>query len=790
MVSSNVRGRRRAVAALLPLATALSMARAQDAPPTIIEGLVVDEEGAPIADAGVGMFTGRQLIETARLLADPTCRTDEAGQFRIAHRTGFDLLAITAPKRQTFVKNMRGLEPGTNAIGAIVLPPGGLLAGRIRGRDGEPLAGARVRVTSPLVSYFVLTKDGGFLADAVTEANGNFVVRSVPRTGLSVTVTAPGYRSRSFFAAHYTPLDLTLESLGFARGRVVDTDGAPVEGAVLFARSAEPQRLLPADLLRSGEDGRFEISVPCPGDYVVSARAETPVLQVASSGGRGPVNDLVLQLAPAEAHAPRAIPLRLVDAATGAEIPRFRATALRSQQIPQLAMLTHLARAREYESGDAVPVHSARSVFIEAAGHAWTVAPVPDDDEEEWTVALDAEAIVTGRVVRTDTGAPIPGAAVRALPAGKSMGTGQDPRHSGVITDADGRYRVAGLKPGAYHVQVLPPGEAVSPPHSVEVTVDQAAVCDIEVGAPRFLEFSFRGELAASVPCSVRWKYGSSNSKPGHFDYAPKPWTSQRLRTGQDYRLGPLSSAQYLLEIWKPSRVRIGMGTAISLPLVDPDDGPVVFDVPDLGGEIVRGRVDLPADAPGERIAVAAWPIIEGKVQRGYPAPAQSAMLGVDGTFEIDLPHGRYSLHLADLETHILFHTEPTDVVIESGMEPLRIQPSIQWLEIDVQPERALEDYRIAGIEIEVALPRADRPALLEATGFSPRTESRWIEFHADSARRWLVPRAEVELTARLRSRRLGEGGTEPIELAPVTVLIDEARHQVTLQVPGDGSER
>lgn len=56
------------------------------------------------------------------------------------------------------------------------------------------------------------------------------------------------------------------------RGRVVDRAGTPVSGAAIYVIAAPVS--LPDVAQLSGEDGRFTLSVPAAGTYVVGARAD------------------------------------------------------------------------------------------------------------------------------------------------------------------------------------------------------------------------------------------------------------------------------------------------------------------------------------------------------------------------------------------------------------------------------------------------------------------------------------------------------------------------------------
>lgn len=757
---------------------------------TVLTGRAVDHAGEPVAGASVALVSTSEFLDTAAILRDAVVRTDGEGRFTVTASRTTRLIVIAKPGHQSWVQSHWATEPESRELETAVLPPGGTLTGRIRGREGAPVHGARLRVSTPTTDHFVLIPRIGCMAGARSNDEGIFVVPGVPRTGSRVTVAAPGYRTRSLFAAQHMPLDLTLEWLGFVRGRVVDAEGAAVEGASISADGAEAQAHLPGGEVESGADGAFAVTVPCEGWFWVGASSAGPPVRFGSSEIlTGPADDVVIRIAEAPAPPVKDVEIRVIDDATGDVIPRFHATSLgeAASEAPQLAMLQHYSRRQPYESGGRIPVDGAHAVMIEATGHAWTVARVPDDLSEPWTIGLGPEASVTGRVLRAGTGKPIAGAAVRALPVGKSSGSGQDPRQTGVVTGADGRYRVAGLKPGAYHVQVLPPGEAASDAYQVTTDVGTPGTCDISVPEPSWLEFSFRGEVPPRLPCFVQLAFsGLSGSEDGFFDYAPwiRP-ASLPLSADHGYKLGPVGRGQHGLQIWIPSRVTVGAGTTIHLPHVDPTRGPIVLDLPELATEVARGRVVLPAGVPGGRIAVAARRVAGARRRDGFEEPLHRAELGVDGAFAIDLPHGSYTFQLADMETGILFHTDAAEVVVEPGMDPLRIQPAIHWLRLDLDPARAKELY-VSRVGVELPRPREGGAAFLEWSSSSPTHQGRTVSFDAHTARRWLVPEGVIELTPTLDSRRLGGGQRDSITLDAITVDVDQPEQAVTWRAPPD----
>jgi len=123
--------------------------------------------------------------------------------------------------------------------------------------------------------------------------------------------------------------------------------------------------------------------------------------------------------------------------------------------------------------------------------------PEPTDEPEDPPPTPD-DAVVPGAIagrVTGEDGRPIADAEVEAMPAGPRGGPGRHPAHA--RTDADGRYRIEGLRPGAYHVSAEPPGrmarrwfrDARDPRDAEEVFVTPGATTEgIDIRFPRRLD--------------------------------------------------------------------------------------------------------------------------------------------------------------------------------------------------------------------------------------------------------------------------------------------------------------
>jgi Carboxypeptidase regulatory-like domain len=216
---------------------------------------------------------------------------------------------------QVCVQRLQGQSSPVRYLPIALLLPGTTLRGRVRDAEGKPLAGAVVRVEDPLTAdSFTMC---WFESATRSDHQGIFEVPGVPRTGLRVTVSAPGDPAESRLAAHDSPLDFTLTATGFVRGRVVDGDGKPITNAQVSAITVEAHR--GAERVVSDAEGRFALTVPRSARFRVGAHeGQAPYRQFSSGLLHGPVDDLAVTTQAAACM--RRIVLRCVDAASKAPL--------------------------------------------------------------------------------------------------------------------------------------------------------------------------------------------------------------------------------------------------------------------------------------------------------------------------------------------------------------------------------------------------------------------------------------------------------------------------------------
>jgi hypothetical protein len=294
---------------------------------------VVLVEGHTVAGVLRGGRPAEGAIATA--LVDPRipgCHSvtrfatfDAEGRFRITGlHAGKHTLHASAPGAASVVRTVEVPPAGPLAID---LAPARHVRGTVIGADGDPLAGARVTAEWP---------GGHGYRETATDARGVFSLGGMPadqRIEIAAFVDAPSYGE----GVGFTVLDARGEDVDLvfdARTRVAwrgrlhdDRTGAPVEGDVMV-RAVPRGTQVRFFAHGSAGDGRFTILLP-PGAYALgfegmgafdaTCAGQIPDATVVAGEAR---DDLRV-----EAAACFRVPVRVIDAATGAPLAGAAVTA-------------------------------------------------------------------------------------------------------------------------------------------------------------------------------------------------------------------------------------------------------------------------------------------------------------------------------------------------------------------------------------------------------------------------------------------------------------------------------
>lgn len=424
-----------------------------------VSGRVVDAQGRPVAGAEVrgeaseGAAHGSPMFRLPELgagageaLGPATSGAD--GRFRLAGLPA-GTASLTARKqglRPAYVDDVELEARVTRDVGDITLESGELISGVVLDDDGEPVADARISVSS--MSRVVVNRledmpRRGLFADfgqsTLTDAGGRFEIAGLGAGTYTVHASADGHAGdrRENVAAGSKGVRLTLPRLGSLFVRVTAADASPVSGARISAR-AESAREGPMVLRRN--DAASEV--------LEGAEA------LAAAGRSGdPAGAYFVVHAGTEG-------TELVVRAEG-----FGATAARAPAVAPGAI-------------------------------------------GELTLSLPAEARLAGRVV-DQSGQPVAGARLRLVqdeaPSGLSFGGGEmrferrisvgGPADEGGAKSAtarsglDGRYEIAGLAAGDWKLTASAAGHVRSDVQRYTLAAGQAQQdADVELQASGAIE--------------------------------------------------------------------------------------------------------------------------------------------------------------------------------------------------------------------------------------------------------------------------------------------------------------
>ena len=240
-------------------------------------GYVRDPEGQPIPDVRIGLTYPSQSGGHYAAVAG----TDEQGRWsrllpanltsvtvRVQH-SEYVGSVLAQDRQQPSLPRMRD---GTSVI---VMEPGIRVAGTVRDTGGRAVPDVLI-LTHQLYSH----TPGGSEATANapiedststrTDADGTFSVSCLPPGERDLQILKPGYGPKVAsldVVPNMPPLDITLDHGGVIRGRIIDEEGDPIEGAYVYGNEWKTERQFDLNARAlADEEGRFTLeNVPLEG---------------------------------------------------------------------------------------------------------------------------------------------------------------------------------------------------------------------------------------------------------------------------------------------------------------------------------------------------------------------------------------------------------------------------------------------------------------------------------------------------------------------------------------------
>lgn len=408
----------------------------------------VDDSGAPFARPVARLVTraaDADLVEPAP--------GDAAGRLALAHLpAGTYALELRAKgARPRLVRGIAVKDGAVTELGDVALDPGVTLSGTVTG-DGAPIEGATVTIDT-------YAEGAKLRLDAKTDAEGRFSVDGLDPDALAtVRAEAKGFVAAKTEDVRPGPeaVRMDLKAAASLRVDVLDESGGPARDAtVALRRGGYPMRHEP---VRDGTTFVLEGLEPEPADVMATAPGMVPAIQRDVSLVGGERADVRLTL-----RAGRTITGVVRHATTHAPIGGAR---LRVQGTGQSAL----------SQGDGTfsiaGLDGPFTLRADEDHHVPATLEAVDPDAlpaEGLVVPMSSGGSLAGLVLGPDR-APLPGASVEA--AGRSA-----------TTDAAGRYRLDGLKPGSVEVTKRNRAETFEGFESATVTVAAGQVTRHDFGA-------------------------------------------------------------------------------------------------------------------------------------------------------------------------------------------------------------------------------------------------------------------------------------------------------------------
>ncbi|WP_437877662.1 MSCRAMM family protein [Sorangium sp. So ce513] len=265
-----------------------------------LTGTVRDERGAPLA----GVFLDAEARPAAGMASQGSmdaasqAESDLDGRFRLEHVPAGEILVrgyaggYAASTASVQVSACDGLAPVDLTMSA-----GGSVVGAVRGRDGEPLAGARLVASHRSIGF----------VNTVTDAEGRYRFEQLPPVVVRLEVVDAARAAVAHVhvkegRAVEQDLALVAEGSGEIRGRIT-SGGKPLRGLKIELASSQGVGRLEMRHLKTGDDGTYRATELPDGAYMVLVTSAARAMSAHVRGGSVAEAslDLAEQPRPAEA---------------------------------------------------------------------------------------------------------------------------------------------------------------------------------------------------------------------------------------------------------------------------------------------------------------------------------------------------------------------------------------------------------------------------------------------------------------------------------------------------------
>jgi protocatechuate 3,4-dioxygenase beta subunit len=422
-------------------------------------GVVLDGDGEPVPRADLNltrsMTSGGGGMMMKMIMVEGTV-ADELGRFEYdGLEPGKISISGSAPGFQETKIDGIEMVKGEDRTGfELPLTPGAVLIGRVLAPDGKPAINAAVGI----VQDGSEPRFGQGPGLTRSDGGGNYRLENLPPGPVSIEATHDSYvrTVRDIEATEgINSLDLQFEGGQQVAGLVTGPDGAPVPGATVRLDSAG--RGWGGPQTDAGADGRFVLEGVSDGQYSLVAGAEgyaPPAEQVPVQVAGEPVTGLTVQLQATAV---------ITGAVTGLEpsdYPEVEVNAFdRNNQFGDSRVDS---RGRYRIEGLGAGSYSIIGAVGRSGNQARAEAVLEPGQQEAVADLTFGEGVtLSGKAFLGEQ--PFASATVGA--------TGTDVSHSGWgETESDGSFRLSGLKPGNYKVEIRQWKTGISYEENVEIS--------------------------------------------------------------------------------------------------------------------------------------------------------------------------------------------------------------------------------------------------------------------------------------------------------------------------------
>jgi hypothetical protein len=361
-------------------------------------------------------------------------------------------------------------------------------------------------------------------------------------------------------------------------------------------------------------------------------------------------------------------------------------------------------------------------LLVAADGYAWRIVKDVEWDEDtksnKLTVKLDVELVLAG-VVKDAQGAPVAGAKVFVTSnplvlrnyVPPPMRRRLDGQHGQITTNDKGEFRFGGLAGGKQHVYFSHPKFADADPVEIELKPTESRTnltMTLPKGATIF------GKLKGATP-KLGWRVRIQRlevqgQRFSSYSTLSLDQSSEIVPVQDDgsFVIEGLCRANYNLTLVMP-----GGEDQIEVPIeplrVRSKDVRREFDISEempgrIEGKVVIRGASLP---PGRLLLLA---VKRGQVLTHYSngpnLMGHPIVVGAAGKFSMDVPEGKYYLQLVDLKTAVTLY-QGRDLITVKATETVKADLAVDLAPVTVKlvPEKEGQHISISRIEVRVSHP-------------------------------------------------------------------------------------